>query len=238
MYVGLADRDYMRRPTRARQGRPWGVGALAVALVALTFVVVDGHARTWIRDRVGSSRRAVAVKPVPVGPNLRIGPASNPYPRHDPWKRYLAADATCPLQRGAGGEEQQALCLLDYARRRAGLPQLPESPLLSRAARLKALDIVRCHQFAHTPCGRDAHAVAEEVGYPDVAWGENIYLGTGPYAPPRLAVDGWLNSRGHRENLFHREWTEQGIAVVHVNFGGRRNVAIWVSEFGARGPSS
>jgi uncharacterized protein YkwD len=222
---------------RARR-RSVGAGALAIVIVALIVLLVDGRARTWVRDRAGSSRVPVAAKPLVVGPELRIGPTSSPNPRHDPWKHFLASEATCPRGSGPAREEQQAVCLLNYARRRAGLSQLPESPLLSRAARLKARDIVRCHQFAHTACGRNAHAVADDVGYPRVAWGENIYLGTGPYAPPRLAVDGWLNSRGHRENLFRSEWTEQGIAVVHVNFGGRRDVAIWVSEFGARAPSS
>ena len=125
------------------------------------------------------------------------------------------------------------VCVLNYARSRDGLA-LPVSPLLQRSAHLKALDIIRCQQFSHAACGKDPHAVAEEVGYPNVDWGENIYVGPGPYAAARVAADGWLNSPHHRENLFRPEWTEQGIAVVHAKrFKGQRNVAIWVSEFGA-----
>jgi uncharacterized protein YkwD len=46
------------------------------------------------------------------------------------------------------------------------------------------------------------------------------------------AVDGWLNSPHHRENLFRPEWRFQGISVVRVDdFRGERDVAIWVSEF-------
>jgi uncharacterized protein YkwD len=83
--------------------------------------------------------------------------------------------------------------------------------------------------------GKDPHAVADEVGYPKVDWGENIYDGSGPYRPARVAADGWLNSPHHRENLFRQGWTEQGIAVVMVKrFKDQRNVAIWVSEFGDR----
>ena len=236
--MGLAERDYMRRPGGAGLRKRWAAAASAIVVLVLTLVLVDGHTRSWVRDHVDNSRASVASKPFVVGPKLRMGPSRSLDLRHDPWKQFLAPGAACPLGGGAAAEKRQAVCLLNYARRRAGLPELRESPLLARAARLKALDIVRCHQFAHTACGRDARAVADDVGYPHVAWGENIYLGSGPYAPPRLAVDGWLNSRHHRENLFRREWTEQGIAVLHVKFGSEHDVAIWVSQFGARQPNA
>lgn len=127
------------------------------------------------------------------------------------------------------------ICVLNYARVRDGLAALPVSPLLQRSAQLKALDIVRCQDFSHAACGKDPHAVADAVGYPEVDWSENIYAGPGPFAAARVAADGWLNSPHHRENLFGSGWTEQGIAVVVAKrFKGQRDVAIWVSEFGAR----
>jgi uncharacterized protein YkwD len=111
---------------------------------------------------------------------------------------------------------------------------LPVSPLLARSAELKALDIIRCKDFSHTACGKNARAVADEVGYPQVSWGENILYGGGPFRPARVASDGWLNSEHHRENLFRPEWTEQGVAlVVAKKFKGQTNVFVWVSEFGA-----
>jgi uncharacterized protein YkwD len=127
------------------------------------------------------------------------------------------------------------VCVLNYARAREGLVPLPASPPLSEASRLKALDIIRCQQFSHEACGKDARADADAVGYAHFGWGENIYAGAGPFMPARVAADGWLNSEGHRENLFRQEWTEQGIAVVVARgFKGQSNVAIWVSEFGER----
>jgi uncharacterized protein YkwD len=64
-------------------------------------------------------------------------------------------------------------------------------------------------------------------------WGENIYAGSSAYATPLAAVDGWLNSPHHRENLFRKSWTEQGIAVLRAaKLEGRSDVAVWVSEFG------
>jgi uncharacterized protein YkwD len=127
------------------------------------------------------------------------------------------------------------ICALNYAGVREGLKTLPVSPLLRRSAHIKALDIVHCQDFSHAACGKDPHAVADEVGYPNVDWGENIYAGPGPFRAARAGADGWLNSPHHRENLFRTKWTEQGISVVIAkHFKGQDNVAIWVSEFGAR----
>jgi uncharacterized protein YkwD len=126
------------------------------------------------------------------------------------------------------------LCLINFARRRAGLGSLRASSVLSLAASFKARDIVKCRQFAHTACGRDAHAVVNEAGYPPVSWGENLYLGPGAFGAPRPALDGWLNSPHHRENLLDPLWTEQGIAVrqaKHFQYGS--DSAVWASEFGA-----
>jgi uncharacterized protein YkwD len=106
---------------------------------------------------------------------------------------------------------------------------------LDRSAELKAADIIRCADFAHAACGKDPHAVADQVGYPQVWWGENLALSPGPFAAARVAADGWLNSEHHRENLLDPRWTEQGIAVMTApEFRGQRDVAIWVSQFGER----
>jgi uncharacterized protein YkwD len=126
------------------------------------------------------------------------------------------------------------LCLINFARRRAGLNRLQASPVLSLAGSFKARDVVRCRRFAHTACGRNARAVADEAGYPHVAWGENLYLGPGARGAPRPALDRWLNSPHHRENLLNPTWTEQGIArrsARHFTYGF--DAAVWASEFGA-----
>jgi uncharacterized protein YkwD len=161
------------------------------------------------------------------------------YPAHDPWAAYLPAPDACAGSADASAApttaEAAMLCVLNYTRIRAGLSPLPVSPLLNRSAALKAEDIIRCGEFTHAACGKDPRAVADEVGYPPVSWGENLAMSPGPFAAARVAADGWLNSEHHRENLFDRNWTEQGIAEVVVpEFQGQHDVAIWVSEFGDR----
>ncbi len=199
---------------------------VALCILAMLSFLFRGHIGVVHRD-----------DPLAVG-----GTISSPirlYPDNDAWAAYLPTPNACAESTNASAPPTNAegamICVLNYARIRAGLPPLAVSPLLNRSAGLKAADIIRCNEFAHAACGKDPHAVADEVGYPQVLWGENLALSPGPFAAARVAADGWLNSEHHRENLFDPRWTEQGIAEVVVpEFQGQRDVAIWVSEFGER----
>jgi uncharacterized protein YkwD len=233
--MGIADRDYMRSSTRPGSNRR-SIAGIAALLLLVTILVLPAT-RHWLQERFGSNRPFVfTYKPLGLGPTFTSG---QPYPINDAWKGFLPSPSSCA---GSTSEpsatttaERSMICVLNFARTRDGLRALPVSLELNRSSRLKALDIIRCQQFSHEACGRDARAVADAVGYPQVTWGENIYEGSGPFMPARVAADGWLNSPHHRENLFRPQWTEQGIAVVVADqFKGQRNVAIWVSEFGER----
>jgi uncharacterized protein YkwD len=233
--VGLADRDYVRPPGGTRGN---GTPVLVIgAILFLGLIIFSGGARHWFQARLSSDKRHHHYTLSPIGFGLtRHEPQL--YPANDPWGAFLPAPGTCPGSADpsapTAAAEGAMICALNYARVRDGLSALPVSPLLQRSARLKALDIIRCQDFSHSACGKDPHAVADEVGYPNVDWGENIYEGPGPFAAARVGADAWLNSPHHRENLFRPEWTEQGISVVVAEqFKGQDNVAIWVSEFGA-----
>jgi uncharacterized protein YkwD len=158
------------------------------------------------------------------------------YPPNDPWAEYLAPESACPggesTELSLSRQREVMLCLLNWARRERGLSELPESSVLADAALLKAQDIERCRNFAHAACGKEPSAGVRELGY-EGDWGENLYVGAGRLGAPRVAVDGWLNSPGHRENLFREEWSEQGIAVLQVSdFFGAGAETLWVSHFG------
>src|SRR5262249_16806949 len=169
-------------------------------------------------------------------PELTISKAPL-YKRNDPWKVYLADERTCP-----GGERTDLplpaqadvmLCLIDYAREKRGLGPLPLRALLDQTALQKADEIIRCHNFDHAACGASPDADVRAAGYP-AAFGENLYIAEGRYGAPRVALDGWLNSPGHRENLFRAEWRTQGIAVLQVDqFGPYHHPTLWVSHFGS-----
>ena len=125
------------------------------------------------------------------------------------------------------------LCLIDWARQRQGLTPLPQAALLASTALQKADEIVRCHDFAHAACGNDPAADVHAANYRG-AFGENLYIAGGASGAPRVALDGWLNSPGHRENLFRPGWRIQGIALIKLaEFAPYRDMSLWVSHFGS-----
>lgn len=158
------------------------------------------------------------------------------YAENDRWKAYLAAESTCPggERTDLSAERQVAtvVCLINYARQRRGLRELVVGPLLNSGSVRKARAIVRCVNFAHNPCGGDWTSAVRSTGYKG-AFGENLYLASGRWGAPRVAVDAWLNSAAHRRNLFGPNWREQGIAVLSAaSLGEHRKVSLWVSVLG------
>ncbi len=160
----------------------------------------------------------------------------------DPWAAYVAPESACPgrstVNASPVAQDRTMVCMLDYARAQHGLRPLPVVYLLNRSSLLKAIDIVRCGDFSHTPCGHPFGGTFDAVGYhgeTTTAEGENIAWGDGRSGSPLAVVEGWLNSSHHRENLFSGDWGEEGVAVFPVSrFLGRRDVEVWVSQFGSR----
>lgn len=210
----------------------------SLVLLSLVLLVLVGV--KWVRlsgSEMSSHSRAADVKfsILPGLPALTIRKGSL-YPTNDPWKSYLASEQTCP-----GGERadlplsQQVevmVCLINYARQREGLATLSLSSLLSDASLKKADKIVRCSEFAHDACGDEPAADIRAANYYG-AWGENLYLGEGRLGAPRVALDGWLNSTEHRENLFQSNWQSEGIAVMTASrIGEYSDATVWVNQFG------
>jgi uncharacterized protein YkwD len=235
--VGVEDRDWYREESRASRNPTLPIvvlGSIVVLLlIGLGSHFVGGHQPSDPEHQVHHDLS------IGLAPGLEIQLSRAPlYAAHDPWTAYLAGEQTCP-----GGEDvnapleaqaQTMVCLIDFARQERGLGFLQVSPLLSTASRLKGEAIERCRVFAHAPCGGDPHDVAVQAGYVG-SWGENIYIADGRFGAPRVALDGWLNSPGHRENLFRPEWRVHSLYVVKLtNFPGFHDPTLWVSEFGDR----
>jgi uncharacterized protein YkwD len=211
-------------------------------------IVVAGVTAFGLLSVVPGTRNPVGTSQAPVRLVLSSSAAASParkvstaalYAKHDPWKKYLASERVCP-----GGERtdlppksqrQTVACLVNFARDRRGLRRLRLASLLEVASARKAQAILRCGRFAHNPCGGDWTASIRSTGYVGT-FGENLYLASGAFAAPRTAVDAWLNSPPHRENLFASEWRVQGLAVVILpHFDGYENVAVWVNVLGDPG---
>ncbi len=164
-----------------------------------------------------------------------LGTAGTASAADDP---LLAPESVCPGQSWLGGsvwwQEKTMLCMIDHARRTAGLPPLTADARLMDSADRKARDVLSCQQFTHTPCGRAWTVHIDAVGYPWRTLGENIAWGTGPNGTVRKILNGWLQSPGHRGNLLSRDFADHGIALVVGTFQGWAGARIWVDQFGAK----
>src|SRR5262245_7315786 len=100
---------------------------------------------------------AVAAAPALAAADSSIPGSDAPPASEDP---LLAPLSACPGQTDLSASRKRQveamLCLHRYARNRAGLVQLHTAKKLRWSARRKAQDLVRCHQFSHSACGRDA----------------------------------------------------------------------------------
>jgi uncharacterized protein YkwD len=106
--------------------------------------------------------------------------------------------------------DQAIVDLTNQERMRQGLATLRTEARLSRAAQLQAEQLVRAGRLDHVlpdaeyPRPEDRLAAA---GYPWQAYGENLAFG---YRDARTAIDGWMNSPGHRANIVGTAFTEIG----------------------------
>ena len=123
-------------------------------------------------------------------------------------------------------------CLVNAARRGAGLPALRSHRTLGRAARLKGARIEACGTFSHTPCGAPFTAAFRAAGWHGTM-GENIAFGQASQGTPRAILNAWLQSPGHRANLMRRGFRVQGLAVRSASLPGIGSVRLWVHTFGA-----
>lgn len=208
------------------------LAGLAVAAVGLLTAEFGVGTRTGSR---GESVRLVLSSAATAAPAKELNTTSL-YAKNDPWKGYLASERVCPggerTDRSLASQVGTVACLVNFARSRRGLRELAVAPILNGASARKARAILRCGNFAHNPCGGDWTTAVRSTGYAGV-FGENLYLASGPFGAPRPAVDAWLNSPPHRENLFRADWREQGVALAVLDrFGARRDISLWVSVLG------
>jgi uncharacterized protein YkwD len=139
------------------------------------------------------------------------------------------ADAPVAVQEAAMG------CMVNFARRQAGLPKLGDSGTLDRSAASKAADILRCDDFSHQACGRDFLYWFRSDGYlDDRCWraGENLAFGTGRLGTVRSILKGWLHSPEHRANMLASRYQQFGIALRVGGLSGRPDAHLWVNHFG------
>ncbi|HEX6021111.1 MAG TPA: CAP domain-containing protein [Solirubrobacter sp.] len=144
------------------------------------------------------------------------------------------ADST-PAQLGSKAG-QVTLCLLNRERAARGLRPLRANAKLARAARAHARDMVARHYFSHTSRSGASFATRiKRTGWTrsrrSYTVGENIGYGGGALASPRMMVDAWMHSAGHRANILARAFKQIGIGIANgAPTGG--SGATYATDFG------
>lgn len=154
--------------------------------------------------------------------------------------RLIAPPASCPgqdsLEAPAEAQVQAMRCMVDFARREAGLDGLTDSEALDLSAADKAGDIFSCNSFSHFACGREFSYWIRETGYMSTpCWhvGENLAWGTGEYGTVRSIFQAWMRSPDHRENILG-DYRELGVAVRVGTLGRQDGTRVWTQHFGTQ----
>lgn len=108
--------------------------------------------------------------------------------------------------------------LTNQERARNNLGSLSVNNDLTKAAQLKAEDILANQYFAHTsPTGLTPWYWFDKIGYNFLSAGENLAI---HFTDSNELENAWLNSPGHRANIVSGKYTEIGIAAVDGVFQG------------------
>jgi uncharacterized protein YkwD len=125
-----------------------------------------------------------------------------------------------PVTGAFGATESRIFDFVNAERRRRGLVVLVYQPQLDRMAKIQAAQMATFQKMAHELPGAELPTLADRarrVGYSYGRIAENVALG---YPSAEAVVEGWMSSKGHRENILARDVVETGIAVARSKTGG------------------
>ncbi len=112
--------------------------------------------------------------------------------------------------------EREAADLINQERLKLGLTAIAWSEDAAKVARLHSSNMAKLNFFGHA--GADGKMVDERADQLGVkkwrAIGENIAFNRGYSDPIKTAVEKWMQSTGHRNNLLNPRWQETGIGIA------------------------
>lgn len=121
-----------------------------------------------------------------------------------------------PTERELRQLEQRVHRLINEQRQRAKLPPLAWREDVARCARDHSRNMAQRDFFDHVdPRLGD---VDQRLNRFRIAWrvcGENIFMLSGYSNPAQVAVQGWMDSPGHRANILEQRFTHTGVGVFY-----------------------
>ncbi len=119
--------------------------------------------------------------------------------------------AQSPLTAQMEAQVEQQINTIRLAR---SLKPLRNNDKLARVARSYSRQMAQQNFFGHTsPAGETMVQRVQAAGIFYFVIGENLFKCTNVPQPVKAAVQGWMESPGHRDNLLGSEYRETGIGV-------------------------
>lgn len=113
-----------------------------------------------------------------------------------------------------GRMEQDVHRQINGIRQRQGFTPLRYNNQLAEVARNYSRQMAEQRFFAHvSPQGETLSDRVKAAGIFYFIVGENLFTSTNIPQPERSAVQGWMDSPGHRENILRAEFRETGVGV-------------------------
>lgn len=170
----------------------------------------------------------------PLAPGATTGSAGNATPgtsgdSADPsFDDQLASEfPSCLEPRDVDAMRQEIFDLVNEERAKFGLNLVVRNETLENQATEYACEMIQYDFFAHVNpvTGSTLRERTREFGYPFLVVGENLAAGQ---STPQEAMNAWIASSEHRENLLDPRFVELGVGI---RSGGSFGI-YWVQEFG------
>lgn len=124
---------------------------------------------------------------------------------------------------------KEVIRLTNVKRGESNLSAVTENTLLDAAAKQKGLDMLSKGYWAHVaPDGTQPWDFFKKVNYKYKYAGENLAR---DFSSASTAVDAWMASPSHRENMLNPKYKDIGVAVVDGSLAGQ-DATIIVQLFG------
>lgn len=136
--------------------------------------------------------------------------------------KEINENLTIPRNHNINSIEREVIDLINKERQKKGLQTLSIDNNLNYLARLKALDIGKHGYRSHTsPKYGTPFEMMKNHGVNFKSAAENI---SGYYLSPSHAVEGWMNSPSHKDNILDERWT-------HIGAGYSKEGEVWTTLF-------
>ncbi len=192
-------------------------------ITCATFLLSVGFIFSGLVVAAANGRQGPVARPVArlVGAAPSVRARSITSTRSVPSTVATATRVSPAVTVAATSDEQRAFDLINAARRERGATSLLWDGELCRLARLHSENMARQGFFSHAGLdGQDIDGRARSAGVR--GWrslGENIAYNGGYDDPAAFAVERWMSSNKHRDNILNAGFTHSGLGVAKAADG-------------------